>query len=351
MAVYLAKREYARQLALARIRALEKESARRIKEQADSDQARLALADQFRDEGDLRTATKTYVRLVLSRRDNEATAQAKQRIVQLQERAMSELAAIDQKLAAVSSSRSEPAAGDSSVPNEPAELEVVETDEQLLREFEASRRAFLDDLPLELPADPDTITKESGLNPAPDTQEAVEPESAAPETIRDPRWYAIESAFREYENLSRKYAYVPAAGDKIAFHVKKQRQVPEFSEVLNEPEAIALLGMARQHESQNQLCCAYLAYESAVRLVPAPSAVQAGQRLAQLRKDPDVVASAEACSELQWCHKTFRHAETLAEVSPKRARELFSKIVRRAPSDTQVHRAARKRLQQLGASS
>ena len=78
--------------------------------------------------------------------------------------------------------------------------------------------------------------------------------------------------------------------------------------------------------------------------MPAPSAVQAGFRFAELAEDPQVVASAQACRELKWCHQAYVRAERLLSGKPEAANEIFAEIVRRAPEDSEVYRAATRAL-------
>ena len=65
-------------------------------------------------------------------------------------------------------------------------------------------------------------------------------------------------------------------------------------------------------EGKGQVCCAFQLYEEAVRLSPAPSALAAERRLAQLKADPAQVQAAEACRVMQWCHQQYRMAERVA---------------------------------------
>lgn len=69
--------------------------------------------------------------------------------------------------------------------------------------------------------------------------------------------------------------------------------------MLNESKARELWEVAQQHEEAEAPCCAFWAYRDAAKLAPAPSAERAGQRLAQMQQDPQIVASAEACRQLQ----------------------------------------------------
>ena len=66
-----------------------------------------------------------------------------------------------------------------------------------------------------------------------------------------------------------------------------------------------------------------------------------------MEEDPEIVASAAACRELQECHKIFSRAEKLSKLRQARAKELFAQIVERAPEDSELHRAALLHIQEL----
>ena len=124
--------------------------------------------------------------------------------------------------------------------------------------------------------------------------------------------------------------------------MEKLRRQPEYASVLNELAAKSLWELGQEHERDDQLCCAYWVYKRAAELTPAPSAVLAKNRFAELDKDPQVVASAEKCRTLQWCHQAYLRADRLLELKPERATELFAEIVSRAPKDSEVYREAKK---------
>jgi hypothetical protein len=104
---------------------------------------------------------------------------------------------------------------------------------------------------------------------------------------------------------------------------------------------------AQALEAQGQTCCAFLLYEEALHMLPAPSARAAHQRLEQLKSDPQNIAAAEACRTMQWCHQQYRLAERVARVAPARARDLFAQIVERSPADTTIHVEAQNQLDRL----
>jgi len=121
----------------------------------------------------------------------------------------------------------------------------------------------------------------------------------------------IDSAFQQYEKIVDDYSAVSAVRRELTSHVAKQRRHPDYSAVLNEPEAKTLLELARQHEAEKQQCCAFWVYEEASKLAPAPSARSAAARLAEMKQIPEIVAAAERCRKLQWCHRMYKLAERL----------------------------------------
>lgn len=157
----------------------------------------------------------------------------------------------------------------------------------------------------------------------------------------------INHAFLQYEQIVDQYGAVSAVRSELKSHVTTQRQHPYYSAVLNEPEANTLLELARQHEKNDQVCCAFWVYEDASELAPAPSAKVAAHRLAEMKRDPEIVAAAERCRKLQWCHRHYNHAENLAKVRPEKAKEYYQEILENSPADSEIHKAARNRLAEM----
>ncbi len=157
----------------------------------------------------------------------------------------------------------------------------------------------------------------------------------------------IETVFQQYEAIVDDYGAVSAVKRELISHVGKQRRHPRYSAVLNEPEAETLLELARQHEQEDQQCCAFWIYEKASKLGPAPSAKTAAARLTEMKQAPEIVAAAERCRKLQWCHQRYKLAERLVELRPEAARGFFEEIVENSPADSEVHKAARSHLAEM----
>jgi hypothetical protein len=248
---------------------------------AASDAARLARADEARDKGDVALASRLYVRLALSRSPNPSTLAAKERLKQL---------AADGR--------------------------------QKLREIDAA-------------------LAEEAVSPGELAARGIQSSIDRPTPEREAQ---IVAAFRRYDQLAEDYHEVPVAAGEIKKHVAQQRRRPEFAAVLSEPKAKALWEVAQQHEKDEHACCAYWVYLQAAKLAPAPSARLAEQRSVEMAKDPELMASAKACRETQQCHAIYNRATQLTELNPGRAKELFAEILARAPSDSEVYRAAQRHL-------
>ena len=257
-----------------------------LMKKANTAAARLAVAEKAYQDGDLRVASRIYLGLALSRSKVPAADEAKSQLKQLADEARAKLDAISTKLAAGGSvsSPGESSAGDGS------------------GDRETSPQQWMD---------------------------------------------LVTEAFRQYEQLEEDYEDVPVVNREIRSHVAKQRRRPEIAAVLNEPEAASLLEVARQHEKNNEHCCAYWVHERASKLLPAPSAQIARDRIAEMKQDPAAVAAAKACRDARECHVIYRRAELLIEKRPTRAKELFSEIVRRMPEGSEIHRAALEHVEKL----
>jgi len=157
----------------------------------------------------------------------------------------------------------------------------------------------------------------------------------------------IVDLFAEFEKLTRDYQNLPQFGDKIVHRLSVRRSQARFAAVLQEPEAKQIFDLALQHEESDKTCCAFQFYEQAARLAPAKSGLAAATRIEELKRDPDMVAAAEKCQKLQWCHSTYNRAERLAKVKPQMAQALFNEIVSVAPHDSEIFQAAKQRVEEL----
>jgi len=266
------ERERQRTLAIMRAQAEARAAAlmREAEKNAARAEARLAVADQLRSEGEITTAAQIYVRLAVNKRSKEHADAARKRVAELKEEAQHELEQVDTQLAGLANSGSD--------------------------------------------AD---------------------------------RAQQIRDAFELYDQVVRRYGRLPGAGAKVRHHVAVQRAKPQYAAVLNEPIAKKFWDAAQEHESKEQLCCAFILYEKSQPLLPAPSAKQSRKRLAELVKDPANIEAAQKCRDLRWCHETYARADRVVKLQPSRAKELFHKVLERSPHDSEIHVATAKKLKEL----
>lgn len=157
----------------------------------------------------------------------------------------------------------------------------------------------------------------------------------------------VIEAFEKLDYLKWAYEEVPVFNHEIERHVNKLHRDPHYQAVLNEPQAAELLAAGRKHEQEDEACCAFLIYEQAEELLPAPSAKQAAERLTALKQNPETVAAAEECRTVRKCLDTFHRAELVKKALPNRAEELFKEIITEAPRDSEVRRCAAEELAKL----
>jgi hypothetical protein len=261
------KAEREQMLAIARAQAEARAAAlmREAEKNAAVAEVRMAVADRLRDEGDIATAARIYVKLAVSKKSSAHAEAARDRLSQLGDEAKAKLAELDGQLASIGQ-------GDDG------------------------------------------------------QQTSAE------------RFAEIREVFDRYEEASRQYGGLPGReGVTVRGHVKRQGAKPEFRAALNEPGASALWQRGQELEADDAACCAFCLYEEALQLLPAPSAIKAQDRLAEMKKDPQAVEAARNCQEVQWCLKTFERAERLAKVRKDRARELFQEVLAKAPRDSRVY--------------
>jgi tetratricopeptide (TPR) repeat protein len=157
----------------------------------------------------------------------------------------------------------------------------------------------------------------------------------------------VERAFKQLDSLATEYENVPKFNHEIAEHVHKLHSEPKYQAVLNEPRAAELVDEAQRSEAAGETCCAFMAYEEAAKLLPAPSAKRAEERWNSMKQDPKLVADADTCRRLRECLRMYHTAELLEKSSPGKAVEMFKKILSNSPSSSEVHRCASEELAKL----
>jgi hypothetical protein len=253
-----------------------------LKKTQDAD-SRMKMAQDAYDRGDIKVAARIYMRLSVSRPPNEVNDRAKGRLKTLADDAYARQAKIDDTL---------------STPNMKFSLYEL---------YEDHGDGKID------------------------------------EKIAD--WEkTVRQALKDYNELVEDYEVLPGVSKKLKSNIKIQRRRSEIAVVLNEPEAKTLYEAGQQHETDGHACCAYWAYRQAAQLAPATSARKAQTLVDAMEKNPETMAAARTCRELQHCHQLYANAERLMPDKPDRARELFAEILDRSPSDSEIHRAAKEQL-------
>jgi hypothetical protein len=157
----------------------------------------------------------------------------------------------------------------------------------------------------------------------------------------------VIKVFAELDQLAIEYAGVSSIETKIKERTEALRTKRQFATILQEPVANQLWTLGQKHENEQKRCCAFLVYEQAANLVPAPSAELARARLRQLEADAAIVAEASKCKNLQLCHEKYERAMSIKSSLPDRAREYLSQILEVATPDTSIHKAAREQIAML----
>lgn len=272
-----------------------------------NDAKALAAADRAREAGNLSIAVRIYARVGSRYPPNDSTLAARQWLAQLKPEVRQKLSRLDQQLIMGPGVEIDTSPG----------MDTGNWDQVT----SGSRWA-------------DTIVS---------TLDEVrrEPKEAVVVMAADTRSdHYIIDIFHDYDRLVSQFGGMPEVGNEITSHVAKLRRQPEYAAILNESTAKELWLRGQKFEHENHLCCAYWAYRGAQGLLPAPSAKLACDRFAELDADAQIVESAKRCRELQQCHKLYARAERLAKVDPAGARSLLREVVKRAPPESEVRRAA-----------
>lgn len=302
----------AQRAAMMRDLALEAELAR-LRRNALSAEARLAAAQRARQSGQTRIAGRLYMRLGLVRRSTppQYAQAAHQALSEMRDEARAKLAEIEYRL-----DHAQPVLEVASEEVDSSEAQIAE----IVKAFEEIVANYK----------PQWVMDRPEAAPSRGSQEILD-------------------AFKQLEQLAWDYDTVPTAKKELDSRWRQLRRDARFAAALNEPKAVALWERGREHERGGEGCCAYLAFQEAARLLPAPSAKQAQARLQQRQGDAQFLASVERCQRLRACHKTYQLAELFAAVperSPE-ARRLFEKVVADSPQDSPIHTAAQTQLAKL----
>ena len=281
-----------------------------------NDERRLAAADRAMEKGDVVAAVRMYLHLTSRHPPNESSQAAVQRLMLLKIQARQKMNGVIRELAL-----------GPGIQVEPSSPGLTQSDSA---PTETTGSRWADTVVASL----DKILQEP--------REAELPVQNGDIGISEVH---ILVTFRKFDRLIVDYGDVPEIGSEIKTEVTKLRSKPEYAAVLKESAAKKLWAQGQKFEDHDSLCCAYWVYKGAKELLPAPSAVLASKRFAELAKDPAVVAAAARCRELQECHRLYCRAEHLSTVDRDGARKLFADVLRRAPEDSEVYREAERQLQ------
>lgn len=158
----------------------------------------------------------------------------------------------------------------------------------------------------------------------------------------------VVKALDVYSQTAHEFEFVPTIGDEAKNRIQRLQHQREYAAVIKEEEAGRMWEVGRELEADGELCCAYLIYERSAELRPAVSARRSAERMKKLLSDdPQLKTSIERCRNVRESHELYRKAELLAKTAPDRAREMLEQILDKAPPDSEVHVAARRRITSL----
>jgi hypothetical protein len=162
----------------------------------------------------------------------------------------------------------------------------------------------------------------------------------------------IRSALEEMDDLVVKYKNVPVANDKLERAQEKLLHKDQtVGKYLHQPVAAQLVKDAQQYEADNYVCCAYLCYREAAKLMTCDAAKEARKRLYHLKKQPGVLQAVARCETVRECQVLFDKAQRIAKQKKhrKHAAKLYKQIVEEAPRESEVHKAAMAELNRITA--
>jgi hypothetical protein len=250
------------------------------------------VAQQAEQDSDLRVAARLYQRVALSRPRTEVTVAAQQRLAQIQAAAQTRFDVVENQLDSLTGRGST----NSDSQNVPSALKRIPSASQIVN------------------IDTGEVTR----------------------------------LFAELDKLILEYAGVDSIEVRLKERADRLRRHKLFAAALQEPAASQLWKLGQEHEQQQKLCCAFLAYEQAANLAPAPSGEKAKVRVRELQaSNKSIVAEADQCKNLQLCHEKYRRAMALKQTLPESARKYLAEILELAAPDTSVHQAAREQIAML----
>lgn len=160
----------------------------------------------------------------------------------------------------------------------------------------------------------------------------------------------IRSALTDLDALVVKYKHVPVANKKLKRELDRLlHKDGTIGRYLHQPMAAQLVKDAQKYEAEDYVCCAYLCYREAAQLMTCDAAKEAKQRLYHLQKEPGVLQAVAKCEKVRECQVLFDKAQRIAKQKRhrKHAANLYREIVKEAPRESEVHKAAVAELNRL----
>ena len=167
------------------------------------------------------------------------------------------------------------------------------------------------------------------------------------------RYQAAEDAEQAIETLrllTTEYKNVPVANKQLQRELDQLLTKNEdVADLIHQPVAEALVAEAKALEEKQQLCCAFLFYEEAEKLLPCKAAKVARRQLYAWRKDADISESVQLCKKIRACQESFDKAQSIAKKGSSRVRaiRIYKEIIETAPRESEVHKAATTALAKL----
>ena len=160
----------------------------------------------------------------------------------------------------------------------------------------------------------------------------------------------LHTAIDDLNLLVKKYENVPVANKQLERELKRLVTKDEtVGKYLHQPIAAELVRDGQKYEADGHVCCAYICYREAGKLMTCDAAKVARRRLYELRKQPGVLQAVTECESIRECHALFDKAQRIGKRKTyhKQAAKLYREIVETAPRESEVHKAALEQLSKI----
>ena len=153
----------------------------------------------------------------------------------------------------------------------------------------------------------------------------------------------LHAAIDEVNVLVKKYEHVPVVNRQLERELNRLITNDEtVGRHIHQPIADGLVRDAKRFEAEGHICCAYLCYREAGKLMTCDAAKEARRRLYELRKQPGVLQAVAECERIRECHALFDKAQRVGKRKTyrKQAAKIYKEIIETAPRESEVHQAA-----------